>query len=65
MLCITLVQMAANKMSVIGCRSLGDLCDIIHRCCVGYSCVDHQEWDPMRKGICKTVVTMGESELKK
>lgn len=58
-------QMAADKMSVIGCRRLGDMCDIFHRCCVGYSCVDHQQWDPLRKGFCKTVMGTGKSELKK
>lgn len=41
------------------CRTLGNVCDIFHRCCVGYSCIDQHDSiikDPMRKGFCKIVM---------
>ncbi|KAG0633164.1 hypothetical protein HOY80DRAFT_993257 [Tuber brumale] len=46
-------------LTLLGCRNIRESCDMLHRCCMGYSCVGQKLpfWaDPMRHGHCGVVL---------
>ncbi|KAG0127206.1 hypothetical protein HOY82DRAFT_568352 [Tuber indicum] len=53
------VEVEVWEWVIGGCRNIRESCDMLHRCCMGYSCIGQRlpPWaDPMRHGHCGIVL---------